>query len=222
RGGPPAATTTPSKSCGSSTPCGVMKLRSTTAVAAVGLKSEIATVWSGSVEPDAKYQSDDVVPAHGALDQPSGPSTDWVTSTPPPLNCRLVATHAPDRTWERATATSAWAAAETAVVRVAPLSVTTVMLPVVPWPVVFSRLSVATAADPAVPDPPAQYQAEDSTSAGATAETGRTTATGWAACGRPRSTNPTPASSSTSPITSEICIAGRRGRGLTAAPRPAT
>src|SRR5580658_2344969 len=195
-----------------------MKERSTTAVAAVGFSNESATVWPGSVEPDAKYQSDDVVPAHGAADHPSGPATDWVTSTPPPTNCRSDATQAPATIVEGVTVSSPRAASDRASVPVLPWSFTTLSEPVARCEVVFTMSSVPSAADPAVPVPPAQYQAEDSTSAAGTAETGRAIAAGATARGNARSMTPTPTSSSTRPITSTICVTGRSSRGLTTAP----
>src|ERR1039457_5334345 len=95
-------------------PRGVMNERSTTAVVVVGLKRERSNAFESLVVPDAKYQLVAVARVHGAADHPSGPATDWVTSTPPPSICTLVATQVPETMSEGVTTASLRAGTETA------------------------------------------------------------------------------------------------------------
>jgi hypothetical protein len=48
------------------------------------------------VDPLGKYHCWEVVLWHGASDHPAGPSTDWLTATPPPERAISSDIHAPD------------------------------------------------------------------------------------------------------------------------------
>ena len=159
-----------------------MNVMSTTASVVVGLYNDSVRVLPSIVDPEAKYHSDAVEREHGLSDQPSGPATDSVASTPPPSRSTVVATRFPPASSPGASTLSERAGTTIATVLAVPVSPTALSVPATACDVVLTRLTVVAAVDPGLDVPPAQYQADDSTATGATEEIGA----GGAAAGRVR------------------------------------
>src|SRR5580704_5822374 len=123
----------------------------------------MAIVPPSIVEPDAKYHLDAVDREHGASDQPSGPATDSVASTPPPSRSTVAATTFPPTRGPGTTTLWPRAGTTTGSDLVVPVSLTADSVPSTGAAVVFTSWMVAAPVDPGADVPPAQYQAEDST-----------------------------------------------------------
>jgi hypothetical protein len=66
----------------------VKKEMLTEASAAAGLNKERVKPYPGIVDPPAKAHRGEDCVAHGAVLQPLGPPTTWLTATPPPVKAK--------------------------------------------------------------------------------------------------------------------------------------